>query len=57
MKGYVVLQRPLLVFRVVASVQQATPARTAAKAVKDSEDRYSHVVSLIITEILCLSRP
>jgi hypothetical protein len=40
MKSYAVPQGPLLVFRVVASVQQAAPtlARVAAKAVKDSEE-------------------
>ena len=40
MKGDAVLQGPLLVLRVVASIQQAAPtlARAAAKAVKDSEE-------------------
>jgi hypothetical protein len=47
MNSYAVLQGPLVVFRAVASVQQATPtlARAAAKAVKSSEE-YGRFLSL-----------
>ena len=40
MNSYAVLQGPPVVFRVVATVRQATPtlARAPAKAVKDFED-------------------